>query len=137
MTLVVDAGPLYALVDADDDHHEAVARLFSRHRGPLVVPTLVIAEVAYLVGERIGTRAELALLDDLADGVFDVEPVHRHDWSRIRDLVEKYADLPIGATDASVIAAAERLHVTEVATLDRRHFSVVRPRHVDAFTLLP
>ncbi|GAA5767182.1 hypothetical protein Aros01_03684 [Streptosporangium roseum] len=53
------------------------------------------------------------------------------------ELVEVYADLPLGVVDASVIAVAERLGLTEVATLDRRHFTVVRPRHVDAFTLLP
>lgn len=53
------------------------------------------------------------------------------------ELVEQYADLPLGTTDASVIALAERLDINEIATLDRRHFTVVRPRHVDAFTLLP
>ncbi len=53
------------------------------------------------------------------------------------DLVEMYANLPLGAADASVIAVAERLELAEVATLDRRHFTVVRPRHVNAFTLLP
>ena len=53
------------------------------------------------------------------------------------ELVEQYADLPLGTTDASVIAIAERLDLNEIATLDRRHFTVVRPRHVDAFTLLP
>jgi len=59
------------------------------------------------------------------------------DYTRAAHLVEQYADLPLGAVDAAVIAVAERLRVTEVATLDRRHFSVVRPAHVDAFTLLP
>lgn len=53
------------------------------------------------------------------------------------ELVEQYADLPLGTTDASVIALAERLNITEVATLDRRHFTVVRPRHVEALILLP
>ena len=53
------------------------------------------------------------------------------------ELVEIYADLRLGAVDASVVAVAERLGATEVATLDRRHFTVVRPRHTAAFTLLP
>lgn len=53
------------------------------------------------------------------------------------ELVERYADLHLGTTDASIIALAERLGVTEIATIDRRHFTAVRPRHVDAFTLLP
>lgn len=59
------------------------------------------------------------------------------DYARMAELVEKYHDLPLGTSDASVIALAERLDVEEIATLDLRHFTVVRPRHVKAFTLLP
>ena len=57
--------------------------------------------------------------------------------ARMAELVEQYADFPLGGTDASVIAIAERLGVTKVATLDRRHFGPIQPRHTDAFTLLP
>lgn len=59
------------------------------------------------------------------------------DWDRIAELVDTYADLHLGGVDASLVAVAERLVATDVATLDRRHFSVVRPRHVQAFNLLP
>jgi len=59
------------------------------------------------------------------------------DLDRMAELVEKYADFPLGLVDASVIAVAERLGADEIATLDRRHFSVVRPAHLRAFTLLP
>jgi predicted nucleic acid-binding protein len=59
------------------------------------------------------------------------------DIARAADLVEKYADLPWGTADACVIALAERLGVTRVATLDTRHFSVVKPRHITAFTCCP
>ncbi len=65
------------------------------------------------------------------------EPVEPADWRRIVELLDEYADLGLGTVDASVIAACERLGVTELATLDRRHFSVVRPRHCEALTLLP
>jgi uncharacterized protein len=67
----------------------------------------------------------------------EIEGPQPHEWQRIADLVETYADLPLGGTDASVIALAERLDATAIVTLDRRHFSVVRPAHVDAFELLP
>jgi predicted nucleic acid-binding protein len=53
------------------------------------------------------------------------------------ELVRKYADLPLGAVDASVVAIAERLGVREIATLDRRHFSVARPRHAEVFSIVP
>jgi predicted nucleic acid-binding protein len=64
-------------------------------------------------------------------------PVLDSEWSRISELMNQYADLPLGIVDASVIALAERHGLAEIATLDRRHFSVVRPRHVGNFTLLP
>ncbi len=66
-----------------------------------------------------------------------VEPLIGPDWQRIRELVERYADLPLGGTDASLIAIAERLGSTRVATLDRAHFHVIRPTHCDAFELVP
>ncbi|THJ46787.1 type II toxin-antitoxin system VapC family toxin [Candidatus Frankia alpina] len=135
MALVVDAGPLYAYVDADDQHHEACADLLETHPGPLIVPTLVITEVVYLLGTRLGTQAELRFLADLASGAFDVEAVHPTDWLRIADLVNQYRNLPLGTVDASVIACAERLGVDEVATVDRRHFTVVKANRT--LTLLP
>jgi uncharacterized protein len=70
-------------------------------------------------------------------GNFIVEPVAARDWLRIAELVGVYRDLPLGTVDASVIALCERLESRQVATLDRRHFTVVRPRHVDALDLLP
>jgi uncharacterized protein len=75
-------------------------------------------------------------LADLADGNLIAEPVVAHDWLRIAELVARYRDLPLGTVDASVIAAAERLGETEVATLDRRHFTIVQPIG-QPFTLLP
>lgn len=135
--LIVDASPLYAYVDADDRHHHSSLELLLSHPGPLIVPTLVITEVAYLISTRLGPGAEVRFLGDLAAGDLNVEPVAASDWIRIAELVHQHRDLPLGTVDASVIRAAERLGVTTVATLDRRHFSVVRPTHCDAFELLP
>ena len=72
-----------------------------------------------------------------ANGAFGVEPVAAADWLRIAELVARYRDLPLGTVDASVVATAERLCIREIATVDRRHFTVVRPNHVKAFTLMP
>jgi predicted nucleic acid-binding protein len=98
---------------------------------------LVITEVAYLIGSRLGTDAEVRFLGDLAAGEFAIESVLASDWLRIAELVSRYRDLPLGTVDGSVVATAERLQITTIATLDRRHFSVVRPAHTDAFVLLP
>ena len=135
--LVVDAWPLYALADRDDAHHRQSLELLGTHPGPLIVPTLVITEVAYLVGSRLGARAEVLFAQDLAEGVYSVDPVHAGDWLRIAELVAAYRDFPLGMVDASVIACAERRQLTEIATLDRRPFGAVRPRHRSSFNLLP
>ena len=101
------------------------------------MPTLVVTEVSYLLGSRLGYHAEVRFLGDLAAETLTVAPVAPGDWLRIAELVSIYHDLPLGAVDASVVAAAERLNIATIATLDRRDFSVVRPRHVPAFTPLP
>ena len=96
-----------------------------------------MTEVACLVATRLGVAAEVRFLGDLAAGVLTPEPVLAGDWSRIAELTARYGDLPLGTVDASVVTTAERLKVSEVATLDRRHFGVVRPNHVAALELLP
>ncbi|PYQ32179.1 MAG: VapC toxin family PIN domain ribonuclease [Acidobacteria bacterium] len=137
MALIVDSGPLYAYIDEDDRDHEASLTLLESHEGPLIVPQLVVTEVAYLLETRLGWSAEARFLGDLATGNLLTEPVLASDWIRIAELVAAYHDLPLGTVDASVVATAERLGATTVATLDRRHFSVVRPKHVAAFQLVP
>ncbi|MGH2852891.1 MAG: type II toxin-antitoxin system VapC family toxin [Solirubrobacteraceae bacterium] len=135
--LIVDAGPLYAAAAKRDKHHERAVALLSSSPRPLLVPALVVTEVAYLLADRIGAHAELAFGRALADGELVVEPVADSDWSRIYELMAQYLDLPLGMVDASVIALAERRKVDVIATLDQRHFSVVRPRHIEAFRLVP
>ena len=132
---VVDAGPLYAAADADDLDHEPSRAALSRSDLRLVVPALVVAEATYFVGRRLGAAAESAFLRGL--GALDVEGPSEEDFVRMAELVEEYADFPLGGTDASVIALAERLDAPVVVTLDHRHFSAVRPRHREAFELLP
>ena len=89
------------------------------------------------VERRRGTRAELAFLADVRAGLFTLLETTSADLDRIAELVTTYADLPLGTVDASVIALTERLGLPSVATLDHRHFTVVKPRHVPALTLLP
>jgi uncharacterized protein len=134
--IVIDSGPLVAAVNIRDKHHESCARLLQSHSGPLLVPVTVVTEVCQLIEKRQGSKAEAAFLSSFRSGLVLID-VTNEDLGRMSELVEVYADLPLGAVDASVIAVAERLGLTEVATLDRRHFTVVRPRYVGAFTLLP
>ena len=96
-----------------------------------------MAEVAYLLEKRLGSESEVRFLGDLAAGNLIAEPVREPDWLRIAELVADCSDLRLGTVDASVVAAAERLGVTQIATLDRRDFSAVRPLHVAAFEIVP
>ncbi len=135
--LIVDTGPLVAVADADDPDHGVCDVLLDTDPGPLVTTALVIAEAGFLIDRQAGPQAEAALVADVVEGRIVVETLTATDWQRTLELVRTYADLPLGVTDASLIALAERHRVERIATLDHRHFRVVRPAHLDAFTLVP
>jgi predicted nucleic acid-binding protein len=132
---IVDTGPLYAAVDANDPDHGPIAALFERPEIQLVLPALAVAEALYLIATRLGPLPEATFARGLAS--LDIEVPEPEDWVRIAELVEQYADFPLGGTDASVVALAERLETDVVITLDRRHFGAIRPRHCEALRLLP
>ena len=138
--IVCDTGPLVAAALSNDADHKACIELFTAlhaARRELLVPGTVVAEAGYLLAREAGARVESLFLRSLADGDFTPVDLSSADYVRMADLVTAYESLPLGTTDASVIAIAERLGLTDVATLDRRHFTVVRPSHVAALTLLP
>lgn len=135
--LVVDTGPLVATADRADKDHAACRALLEGDDGPLVTTGMVIAEAAYLINRQLDPHAEAALYSSIISGHLEVAHLDLEDWERIRDLVTAYADLRLGGTDASVITLAERLGATRIATLNHRHFRVVRPHHAAAFELLP
>jgi uncharacterized protein len=103
----------------------------------VLVPVLVVTEVAHLLGTRVGAETEVRFLGDLAAGELVPEQVAPADWLRIAELVAAYHDLPLGTVDASVVAVCERLGARRIATLDPRHFSIVRPAHIAALDLVP
>jgi hypothetical protein len=135
MTLLPGTGPLVAAIDRSDKHHARCAALLESAPAPLLIPTTVIVEVCWLLEER--PDIESAFLASVAAGEFEHITLTATDLARTAELVRVYADLPLGAADASVIAIAERLKLTDVATLDRRHFTTVRPRHTTALIFCP
>ncbi len=135
--IVVDTGPLYAATDTSDAHHAACAALFTSPPDRLVVPVSVVVEASFLIERHLGPAAEASFLGSLTPTGLVVEQLAADDLGRMAELVRTYADLPLGAVDASVVAIAERVGATTLISLDRRHFTVVRPRHTTAFTLLP
>lgn len=135
MLAVVDTGPLYAVVDADDADHARCRSVLEDPQYRFVIPALIVAEVTYLVGRRLGPKVEAQFLRGME--AVDIEAPAPRDWRRIAELVERYADFPLGGADASVVALAERLGAARIVTLDARHFSAIRPRRGKAFQLLP
>lgn len=135
--IIVDTGPLVAAADADDQDHERCLAMFRAARRPWLVPQPVIAEVCYLLERERGSKAESAFLRSFGRRDLILAPLTVEDTDRMAELVDTYADLRLGGVDASVVAVAERLNVATIATLNRRDFTVVRPRHVKALTLIP
>lgn len=135
--IVLDTGPLVALVNGKDRHHQHCWSWFrSVQAEPVVIPAPVLGEAWHLVGGGCGAQVEGRFLTDLARGSYgEILAPTSEDLARAGELVIQYQDFPLGGTDACVIAMAERLHADQVATLDRRHFTVVRPRQPFALPL--
>jgi predicted nucleic acid-binding protein len=106
-------------------------------RGARIVPAPVLVEFDHFAARQGDRRAIDVLLDEIERGAYEVESLLPGDYRRVRDLLKKYADLRVGFVDAAVLAVVERLREPKLATLDHRHFSVMRPRHVHALELLP
>ena len=137
MALILDTGPLYAALDRSDADHVACRALIEGANEPLVIPAPVLVEVDYWIQQRLNPGALVALLDDVSAGAFVVADLVAVDYTRVRDLCDRYADADIGFVDAAVLAIVERLNESKLATLDRRHFGLLRPRHRDSIELLP
>jgi uncharacterized protein len=137
VALILDTGPLYASLDRSDQDHSACRALIEAAQEPLLMPAPVLVEVDYWIHERLNPGALVALLSDIESGAYAVVDLVAADYPRVRELVDRYADSDIGFVDAAVLAIVERLNEPKLATLDRRHFSLLRPRHRDSIELLP
>ncbi len=137
MALICDTGGIYALYDAGDAEHAAVRAVVEQEPAPLCLPSVLLAELDYLLTTHLGVDAELDFLQGLADGSFELIHPTTEDLTRCQELIHQYRDLPLGLADASVVATAERLGIPRLLTLDQRHFRVVQPRRLSHFILLP
>jgi uncharacterized protein len=137
MTLILDAGGLFAQADVNDPAHEAVVSLLKGEPDPLITSQLAVAEADYLILERLGVDAELAFLDDLAAGTFIAEALSPDELRAARDLARQYRDLELGLADASIIVLAARHRTVRIVTFDHTDFLAVSPLYGAAFELLP
>jgi uncharacterized protein len=135
--LIVDAGALYAQADADEPEHEAISAALLAERGELVTSQLVVAEADYLILRRLGVDAELAFLEDLAQGTYVADALVPVELAIARDIAARYRDLELGLADASLVVLANRWGTRRILTLDERAFRTVTPLQGGAFTVLP
>ncbi|MDP6072966.1 MAG: PIN domain-containing protein [SAR202 cluster bacterium] len=137
MALILDTGPVYALLDRDDLDHAVSRQLIESAVEPLVIPAPVLVEVDYLVRIRLHAGVMISFLDDVVENAYSIEELRAEDYRRVRELCDLYSDSDIGFVDDAVLAVVERLNEPKLAMLDHRHFGMLRPRHVDALRLLP
>jgi uncharacterized protein len=137
LALVLDTGPIVALLDSADPEHERCVAMVERTGEDLVVPAPVLVEVDYWLLKLYGHEPWSTFVEDVASGAYRLEQLRADDLVRAAELERTYDSLDLGLVDASVIVICERLGEEKVATLDRRDFEVVRPRHCDALQLLP
>ncbi len=134
--MIVDTSVLLAAFVPDQRMHEACAHAIATTR-PLVISPLVVAELDYLTAQVAGVDAELTVLAELSSGAYELASFGQAELTEARALVERYRDLPLGLTDASLVVLAEKYETSVIGTLDERHFRVVLSLRGHPFTLLP
>jgi predicted nucleic acid-binding protein len=137
VAILVDTGVALSAADRDEPRHLDCAEVMRAYHGELVMAAPVVAEPAWMIESRLGPAAEARFVRLVATGGLEVADLALEDYRRCAELIDAYSDMGLGLVDASVVVIAERLGATTIATLNRRDFAVVRPRHVDAFELLP
>ena len=138
MAYLLDSGFLYAQLNGKDDHHtevSAVAKIAERE--PIILPIPAITEITYLLQRDLGIEAVATFLENLPETDFILETPTAEDYQRAAEILRKYNDANIDFVDACIVAIAERLNVTKILTVDRRHFGIFKPLHCKAFEILP
>jgi uncharacterized protein len=137
MAFLLDTGFLFAFIDDTDAHHQSVSSIFGSIRDPIYLPIPAITEVAYFVSKYLGPRFLEQFLDGLSKSDFILEAPTSSDYSRAAAIIRKYNDANLDFVDVCIFAMAERLKITKILTIDRRHFQIFRPKHCTAFEILP
>ena len=135
--LLVDTGIIYALADRSDAWHIRARTFVENYKGTLIIPATVVPEACYLLHTHLSPEAETAFIKTIVNRALRLELVDEDDLGRSIEIMNAYSDLMIGLVDSTIVSVAERLKISAIMTTDRRHFSVIKPKHCAAFTLLP
>lgn len=137
MSVIADSNFLYALYNAKEAFHREAMSFVSQNSETLLVPDVALPEVCYLLTRDIGYVGMHRFLEYFARLNVQLESISMGDLYRVREIAIVYADAQFDIVDCCIMAIAERLHITRIATFDRRDFSIFRPRHCDFLELLP
>ena len=137
MALVLDTGVIYAALYRDDPDHEACASLLQEATEQLIIPDPVLVELDYWLGQAASLDVWQQFSDDVAVGAYALWPVDSSLLSAASRLQRRFEDQPIGFVDAAVFCTCAALGEEKVATLDQRHFSVLRTEQGRSLDLLP
>ena len=135
--MIIDTSALLAYFDAAEPDHASVSRVIDESGDILVVSPYVLAELDYLIANRISVDAEIAALQELFSGAWDLTDFGAAELEQATNIIERYRDQRIGLADASNVVLAERYRTRTIVTLDRRHFGVLRPLSGGRFAVLP
>lgn len=133
--VLIDAGPLVALLHRDDRHHSRCVEILRQIRQPLATVWPALTEAMYLL--NFSWSAQEALWEWIEAGTLHILPLEQPDAPRMRELMKKYRDLPMDLADAALVRVAERERIRTVFTLDQRDFRLYRPMRIGRFSLLP
>lgn len=133
--VLVDAGPLVALLDRSDNRHTEVIEALKSIQDPLVSVWPALVEAMYLLS--FSWKAQKALWEMIETGTIALLQLDQNDAAAMKSLMEKYQDLPMDLADAALVRIADREGIRRVLTLDQRDFSVYRLTRKGSFTLLP
>lgn len=125
-----------ALVDTET-HHDRARVALEREEPPFVLSPFVLCELDYLIAHSVGTLTELALLDEVSAGLYDLAEFGPEDVAEARRVIDRYDDLDIGLADASIVVLSRRVGTNRVFTLDERHFRALRTSAGRPFRLVP
>lgn len=135
--ILVDTSGLWAAVDKSQPEHGAARRALDSATEPLILSPFVLGELDYMVARHVGVAGQLALLQEVEEGVYDLVSFDGHDVAAARNVIETYRDQDIGLADASIVVLSGRLGTERVLTFDERRFRVLRAPNGRPFRLLP
>lgn len=137
MSVLADTGYVFALYNPQDAHHQQAVAFANANTEPMLLPAVALTELGFLFRRDFGYAGLVQFLDRFKDADARIEPMLNADLARIAEISAQYATSRLDIVDCCIMAMAERLQISKIATFDRRDFGIFRPGHTDYYEILP